>query len=209
VDGKYGIHAMAKGGPGRIAVYSDRDFDEVQQLTSTLINMAQSLVGDSRIISAMLTVRNAEIRVVPDNFLAEWRVITHATRPSQRMVASFDCNKSGLQDVERMVCDQLVLADADRRVASAYEKLAKKNAVEGLAAEHARWRGYLASCRNVLGPDHATNMQSCIREAYDIRMKQLEGLTAFHEASARTPAAAKWKELAAPEDINVFRQEAK
>lgn len=209
VEGKYGIHAMAKGGPGRIAVYSDRDFDEVQALTSTLINMAQSLVGDSRIIAAMLTVRNAEIRVVPDNFLAEWRVITHALRPAQRMVASFDCNQNGLQEVERQVCDQLVLAEADRRVAAAYETLIKTRAVEGLAAEHARWRAYLASCRNVPGPDRSGNMQSCIRQAYEIRMRQLEGLTTFHEASARAPASSQWKELPPLEEINVFRQEAR
>lgn len=206
--GKFGIHAMSKGRRAQsITIYSDQDFDAVQQLTSTLINLAQSLIGDSRMITAMLTVPGADIRLVPDKQLAEWRIITHASRPAQRMSASFDCGKSPLEDMEKVVCDHLVLADADRRMTAAYDWLSKKGGIENLESDQERWRAYRASCRNVLGPDRDVNVLACVREAYDVRVRQLEGLMTYHQASALAPAAKNWTAIPPLEEINTFRQQ--
>ena len=47
---------------------------------------------------------------------------------------------------------------------------------------------------------------ACVRQAYELRLKQLEGLRAFHEASAAAPAASNWKVLPPLEELNTFQQ---
>lgn len=204
--GKFGIHAMSKGRRDQITVYNDTDLAAVQQLTSTLINLAQSLVGDSRMITAMLMVPSENIRIVPDNLLAEWRIITDAARPAQRMKASFECAKQGLARIELAICDSLTLADADRRMATAYEWLKEHKVVDDLDAQQQRWKAYRDSCSNVRGPGADEGLLACVSEAYAVRVSQLEGLLAFHQASSKPPAANDWKPHNPAPDITTLRQ---
>jgi len=206
MEGRFGIHAMSKSTGQAIVVYSDTDLDAVQMLTSTLINLAESLIGDARMISAMLTVPGASIRLVSDDLLAEWRIITHASRPTQRMKASFDCSGSSLADVQRVICNHLQLADADRRVTTAYQWLVENKAVEGIENDQSRWQSYRDSCRHVPGPTPEFGLLSCINEAYAIRLRQLEGLKTFHEATAGGPASGGWKEHAPVSDILMIKR---
>lgn len=204
--GKFGIHAMSKGRRDQITVFNDTDLAAVQLLTSTLINLAQQLTGDSRMITAMLVVPSEDIRIVPDNFLAEWRIITAASRPEQRMKASFDCAASGLGPIEMLVCDNLVLADSDRRMATAFAWLKEQKAIADIEKDQERWQQYRDSCRNVVGLGVEAGTMTCVTEAYDIRVRQLEGLMSFHEASAKGPAASGWKPNTPAPDITTLRQ---
>src|SRR5215467_10967097 len=190
VLGKFGIHAMSM---GRGAHAQGNDLDDVQFLSGTLITVAQPLVGDSRLITGMLAIPASEIRLVSDVMLADWHVITIASRPSQRMKTSFNCGLPKLTAVESMVCDHLVLADADRRMSAAYQWLLKQNVVTSLKQDQDRWREYRNSCANVIGPNGDRDVVTCLREAYDVRVKQLEGLKTFHEASAASPASGGWQ----------------
>ncbi|MCC7347277.1 MAG: hypothetical protein IT538_07745 [Variibacter sp.] len=207
VLGKFGIHAMSKGRRDQITVFSDTDLAAVQLLTSTLINLTQSLVGDSRMITAMLVVPSEDIRLVPDDLLAEWRIITTAARPQQRMKASFDCSKRGLQPIDLAVCDNLTLADADRRMDAAFKWLKDHKAVPDIEKEQERWKAYRESCRNVVGLGAEAGMLNCVREAYDVRVRQLEGLVSFHEASQKAPAAEGWKPHTPAPDITKLQEQ--
>src|SRR5262245_12751981 len=190
VLGKFGIHAMSM---ARGADAQGNDLDNVQFLSGTLMTVAQSLVGDARLITGMLAIPASEIRLVPDAMLADWHVITIASRPSQRMKTSFNCGLPKLTTVEGMVCDHLVLADADQRMSAAYQWLLKQNAVRNLKQDQDRWRAYRNACPNVLGPNGDLDIVACLWEAYDVRVKQLEGLKTFHEASAAYPASKGWQ----------------
>jgi uncharacterized protein len=205
--GQFGIHAMSVGRQGQITVVSDEHLDNVQRLTSTLISLAITLIGDARMITHMLVVPGSDIRIVSDSQLAEWRIITHASRPTQRMKASFDCSQQNLQEVEKMVCDHLHLADADRRMSAALNWLLEQNAVADLKQEQEKWAKYRDSCSNVPGPSAEFGPLSCVREAYDIRVGQLEGLKTFHEAAAQGPAASGWKAHAPMQEITTIRDQ--
>jgi uncharacterized protein len=205
--GKFGIHAMSIGRGQQISVVSDEHLDNVQQLTSTLINLALSMIGDARMITAMLKVPGSDIRLVSDSQLAEWRIITHAGRPTQRMKASFDCGRQQLSNVEKMVCDQLHLADADRRMAAAFDWLQERKLVANLKKEQDRWAKYRDSCNNIPGPSVEFGPLSCVQEAYAIRVGQLEGLKTFHEAASKPPAVNGWKEHTPVKEITTIRDQ--
>jgi len=205
--GKFGIHAMSVSRGQQVTVVSDEHLDNVQQLTSTLINLAISMIGDARMITNMLKVPGSDIRLVADNQLAEWRIITNAARPSQRMKASFDCAQQKLGTIEKMVCDHLHLADADRRMATALSWLVERNLVANLKEEQERWVKYRESCGNVSGPSSEFGALGCVRDAYDIRVNQLEGLKSFHEAASKPPAAGGWKEHAPMQEITTIRDQ--
>jgi uncharacterized protein YecT (DUF1311 family) len=199
--GKFGIHRMSMGGDGKIQTFTDEHLEFIQELTSTLINFAQNLIGDSRMIAAMLTVPARGIEVVRDELLVEWRIITTASRPSQRMKTSFDCGAQGLNEIQHLVCENLVLADSDRRLATAYAWLVDSKKVENAKDEQDRWLKHRDSCRYVVGPAEEDVRLNCVRRAYALRLEQLEGLMSYYKASATEPASDGWQEYKQRDDI--------
>jgi hypothetical protein len=88
VLGKFGIHAMSM---ERGAGARGNELDGVQRLSGTLITVAQSLVGDSRLITGMLAILASEIRLVHSRAVvafAAHRTSGRSAAPIARRTAS-------------------------------------------------------------------------------------------------------------------------
>jgi hypothetical protein len=142
VEGKFGIHALSldKGTP------SSSTLDKIQRWASFMVLYARELVGKSEMAEMALTLGGSasDIRLVPDNLLRDWNIITIAARPSQLYAANelhtLSCGTSSSHpNVMKAVCNGLDLARLDRRITVALAALKSRPLFDRIELEQQRW----------------------------------------------------------------------
>ena len=216
--GKFGIHAMSvESDPKSPRSYSDaaiaKLLDNLQSRSSIFISYTREMLGSSDVADAALLFGSEGIKLVTDKELRDWRVITVAARPSQRFqsdeMSSIDCNANAdLPKVKNLVCNDLTISRDDIRIANALRMLRHRVDAKALDAEQDRWKSYRDRCEKRLArlgsnaeiiretPDSdfaGKAVEACVREAFQLRVRELEALAEYYGIGENKVAAQGWR----------------
>jgi hypothetical protein len=190
VVGQYGVHASSLA-PSARPVSAASALDSVQFLSAVSMGYATEMVGSSDVASMALATSAGAIKVLSDHELVKARVITDASRPSQRGVASFDCSRAqGV--VEEIVCDNVGTAGLDKQIASDFKELQALAPKSATQDEHLRWLAHRDSCKNDSAINGYDGIRWCVQNAYQVRAEQLAGRMMDARAGRKPPANVGW-----------------
>jgi hypothetical protein len=202
VAGRFGVHAVSTTeqtiAPGAL--------DDIQEISAILIAYTRDMVGVSNMAEAGLQVRAAEIYELSDAELRDWKVITHVSRPSQRIESASGPLSRCDDDAWRqeiiphdVICADLTVGRNYLDIVDAVDALRRRVDGAALDQEQARFDAYWQSCETawmsqLKAPQQIRPaVEGCMREAFNARATELASLLKFHETGESEPARSGWK----------------